>query len=61
MMGLFWINLDLYRFFRKQRGLGFAARVIPWHWTYFFYSGLAFAIGTARHQVNRFRGLRQSQ
>ena len=61
MMGLLWINLDLYRFFRKQRGLSFAVRVIPWHWTYFFYCGLAFAIGTIRHQINRFRGLRQTQ
>jgi len=47
--GLVLINRDLYRFFRKNRGWSFALKSIPWHWAYFFYSGIAFAIGLARH------------
>lgn len=43
------MNRDLYRFFRSRRGLGFALMTIPWHWFYFFYSGLAFVIGLSRH------------
>jgi glycosyltransferase involved in cell wall biosynthesis len=39
------LNLPLYRFFWRKRGLWFAVRTIPWHWLYYFYSGLAFALG----------------
>lgn len=48
---LFWINLPVYRFFQQKRGILFAARVLPWHWFYYFYSGLAFIVGSLRHQV----------
>jgi GT2 family glycosyltransferase len=48
------LNLDLYRFFRKKRGVAFAVKTVPWHWFYLFYSGLAFAIGLARWQMKRF-------
>ncbi|MEM6751430.1 MAG: glycosyltransferase [Cyanobacteria bacterium P01_C01_bin.38] len=50
---LLGINLSVYRFFLEKRGLGFTLRVIPWHWFYYFYGGLAFAIGSARYTVNR--------
>jgi glycosyltransferase involved in cell wall biosynthesis len=52
------LNLPLYDFFQNKRGLWFAIRVIPWHWLYYFYSGLAFAIGIVRHflQAQRFQG-----
>lgn len=43
------INAGLYRFFRRKHGMIFALKTIPWHWLYYLYSGLAFAIGTARH------------
>jgi hypothetical protein len=43
------INLELYRFFQQKHGILFALKTIPWHWLFYFYSGLAFAIGTARH------------
>lgn len=42
-------NAPLYRFFQQKQGLVFALKTIPWHWLYFLYSGLAFAIGTLRH------------
>jgi GT2 family glycosyltransferase len=40
---VFWLNRDLYRFFRNKRGPGFALKAIFWHWFYLFYSGLTFA------------------
>lgn len=48
MMGvmLFSLNARLYRFFLEKRGLRFAAQAVPWHWFYFLYSGVAFAVGT---------------
>lgn len=55
VLGLLLINRDLYRFFYKKRGPGFAVKTIPWHWAYFFYSGLAFAVGLVKHRMNRMR------
>lgn len=48
---LLMLNARLYRFFWRKRGLRFAVQAMPWHWFYFFYSGLAFALGTARHLI----------
>ncbi len=48
---LFAVNLPVYRFFYQKRGFLFALRVLPWHWLYYFYSGLAFVVGVLRHQV----------
>ncbi|MGH7230552.1 MAG: glycosyltransferase [Nitrospiraceae bacterium] len=50
---LLGLNASVYRFFHRKRGLMFTLRVIPWHWLYFLYSGLAFAIGTARYFASR--------
>jgi glycosyltransferase involved in cell wall biosynthesis len=52
---LYILNLPLYRFFLDKRGLRFAAQAIPWHWLYFLYSGIAFAIGTMCHLADRGR------
>jgi glycosyltransferase involved in cell wall biosynthesis len=46
------LNRSVYRFFYNKRGMVFAIQVIPWHWLYYVYSGLAFAIGTIRHLLN---------
>ena len=46
---LLGLNLPVYRFFIAKRGFWFTLGVIPWHWFYYIYSGLAFAIGTIRH------------
>ncbi|ARV61981.1 glycosyl transferase [Nostocales cyanobacterium HT-58-2] len=43
------INFPVYRFFLHKRGFWFTLRVIPWHWFYFLYGGLAFAIGTVQY------------
>lgn len=50
---LIYLNWPVYRFFQKKRGLIFAVRVLPWHWFYYLYSGLAFAIGTGRYWLKR--------
>jgi GT2 family glycosyltransferase len=47
MLVLLALNAPLYRFVQRKRGLRFALQTIPWHWFYYFYSGLAFAIGVA--------------
>jgi glycosyltransferase involved in cell wall biosynthesis len=39
------LNASLYCFFWRKRGLWFTVKAIPWHWFYYFYSGLAFIIG----------------
>ncbi len=46
---MLWLNFAVYRFFYAKRGLGFALRVIPWHWFYYFYGGLAFVVGTSNY------------
>lgn len=48
---LFLLNVPVYRFFQQKRGLWFAACTVPWHWLYFIYGGLAFAIGTVRYHL----------
>jgi glycosyltransferase involved in cell wall biosynthesis len=47
------LNVPLYRFFRRKRGPRFALQTVPWHWIYYLYSGLAFAVELARYP---FRG-----
>ncbi|XWK88430.1 MAG: glycosyltransferase family 2 protein [Phormidium sp.] len=50
-LALLLLNLPLYRFFLQKRGILFTFGVIPWHWLYFFYGGLAFVIGTIRYHL----------
>jgi len=54
---LFALNLDLYKFFMKKRGIFFMLKTIPWHWFYFFYSGLAFLIIFLHYHINRILSL----
>jgi len=51
-LSLLALNTPLYRFFQRKRGLRFAVQTIPWHWFYFFYSGLAFVVGVARYLIH---------
>jgi GT2 family glycosyltransferase len=50
---LILLNLPVYQFFQQKRGLGFAVQTVPWHWLYYLYSGLAFALGTGRYWLKR--------
>ncbi len=54
------INAPVYHFFMKKRGLGFMMKTIPWHWFYYFYSGLAFGIGLSRFFLSRHRSPKSS-
>jgi glycosyltransferase involved in cell wall biosynthesis len=45
------INFSVYQFFYQKRGLWFTVRMLPWHWLYFLYSGLAYGIGFCRHHL----------
>ncbi|MEJ2749405.1 MAG: glycosyltransferase family 2 protein [Anaerolineae bacterium] len=47
--GLLWLNRGLYRFFWRRHNFWFAVQTIPWHWFYYLYSGLAFALGTIHY------------
>ncbi|MFN2384506.1 MAG: glycosyltransferase family 2 protein [Gemmatimonadota bacterium] len=44
---------DLYRFFRRHRGTGFAVGAVPLHWFYLWYCGVAFAGGAWRYLADR--------
>ncbi|EDN72591.1 Glycosyl transferase, family 2 [Beggiatoa sp. SS] len=41
--GLLVINISVYRVFRDKRGFLFTLQMMPWHWIYYFYRGLALA------------------
>ena len=56
---LLMINWSVYRFFYRKRGFWFTLAVVPWHWLYFLYSGLAFVIGVCRHHLTRHWPTRQ--
>jgi len=49
LSGIVAINRRFYAFFARERGFLFAARVVPLHVFYYLYSGVALAIGVARH------------
>ena len=47
------LNFPLYSFFKKKKGLWFALKVIPMHWLYLFYSGIAFGWGAILYKSER--------
>lgn len=61
IIGLIVLNWPVYQFFLKKRGFIFTLRTLPWHWFYYFYSGLAFAIGTIKHKLKRNRPILSNQ
>lgn len=46
---LLYVNRDVYRFFWRKRGLWFAAGVVPLHWLYYGYCGVAVGAGISLH------------
>jgi GT2 family glycosyltransferase len=46
---LLQINYPLYSLFKKKHGWLFMLKSVVWHWLYFFYCGVAFAIGTLKY------------
>ncbi len=52
-LALLGLNQDVYGFFWRKRGVFFTLGVIPLHWLYYFYSGIAFTSGLILHQVDQ--------
>ena len=50
---LFLVNIPLYFFFLRKRGLFFALGSLPWHWLYYLYSGVAFMVGSVEYWRGR--------
>ncbi len=50
---LLLLNASVYRFFWEKRSLSFALRVIPWHWLYYAYSGVAFVLGSLQYWLRQ--------
>ena len=55
MVTLFILDFPILNWFRRERGLLFAIRIIPWHWFSHFYSGVAFACVLAEHLVMKLK------
>jgi len=49
MAGLCVLNINLYRFFARKRGVSFALRGLPLHWLHFWYCGLAIPLALGLH------------
>jgi glycosyltransferase involved in cell wall biosynthesis len=45
-LALLALNRGLYAFYARVRGWPFALAVIPWHWLYYAYNLVSFALGT---------------
>jgi glycosyltransferase involved in cell wall biosynthesis len=54
------LNASVYQFFYHKRGAWFTLRMVPWHWLYFVYSGLAYGIGWCRYHLLHHRLSHQS-
>jgi glycosyltransferase involved in cell wall biosynthesis len=50
------LNRDIFRYFYEYRGLGFMIKVIPMQLLFYFYAGIAFALGVLLHYTDRFFG-----
>ena len=45
------LNADLFRFYRRERGVLFAVGVLPLYWMYLLTCGLGFGLGLLRHLI----------
>ena len=52
-VSLILLNLPLYRFFRRKRGLLFMFGAVLWNWLYYLYGSLGFGIALLQHWVAR--------
>jgi GT2 family glycosyltransferase len=51
LASLAWIDRRLWTFFRTARGAVFASAAILWHWVYYAYSALGFALGVVTYPI----------
>ena len=58
LLGLVWLNWDLYRFFAQRGGPAFTAGAVALHWLYFIYSSavLAAVLGLSLLRPNPAKG-----
>jgi glycosyltransferase involved in cell wall biosynthesis len=49
----FYMNHDFYGYFLKKKGFFFTLKVVPFHFLYYFYSSLGFAIGSYQYYVTK--------
>ena len=49
----FYMNYDFYGYFLKKKGVLFTLKVVPFHFLYYFYSSLGFAIGSYQYYVTK--------
>ena len=61
MAGLFLLDLPLWRYFARLRGVAFAAAAIPWQWLQYACSGAAFGLAGARHLLKGPRARRMER
>jgi GT2 family glycosyltransferase len=47
--GLLLLDLPLWRYFARLRGVAFAAATVPWQWLQYACSGVAFGLAGVRH------------
>jgi len=48
------VNVKLYKFFYKKRGIWFSVKSVLWHWAYYLYCGLGFGMGSILYFIKRF-------
>jgi GT2 family glycosyltransferase len=53
MVSMVALNAGLFRFFRRRRGLLFAAGAIPLYWVFLLTAGSGFALGLLRHLLRQ--------
>jgi glycosyltransferase involved in cell wall biosynthesis len=51
--GLVIVNHRMYRWFQQRRGFWFTARVVLFHWFYYFYSGVVFVCCALAYKLSR--------
>ena len=56
MVTLLILDFPVLNWFRRERGLLFALRIIPWRWFSHFYSGVAFAVVLADQKLMKLNG-----
>lgn len=51
LAGLIGLNQDIYGFFLTKRGFTFTLKSMAYHWLFYIYSGIAYAIGLANYHL----------
>ncbi len=54
-LSLILLNLPLYRFFRRKRGLLFMFGAVLWNWLYYLYGSLGFGVALLQHWLARWK------